>query len=141
MLNALSTRSVLGLLVLAAPLMAIIPPGIDLQLAGAKQLSSFEYSVMSGDTISLIVTAKPLAQISAFALQLDENGEWTGVQIPLLDVEESLSGKESVELVVPEGAKGMFEVKAVALTADGEVLHSVDLRVVVAQPCPSPILN
>ena len=58
MLNALSIRTVLGLLVLAAPVMAIIPPGIDLQLSGAQQLSSFEYSVQGGDKVALSVVAK-----------------------------------------------------------------------------------
>ena len=133
MLNALSTRSVLGLLVLAAPLMAIIPPGIDLQLAGAKQLSSFEYSVLGGDKIELSVAAPPHALIWGFALQLDENGEWTGVLVPLLYEEDAASGQASVKMNVPEGVAGMFQVEAVALTAYGEVLHSATLRLLVEQ--------
>ena len=130
MLNAISIRTVLGLLVLAAPVMAIIPPGIDLQLAGAEQLSSFEYAVKGGDKVGLSVVAKPDALIWAFALQLDENGEWTGVLVPLIYEEDSASGQASVELKVPEGVAGMFEVQAVAISG-AEVLHSATLRVLV----------
>jgi hypothetical protein len=132
MLNAISTRAVLGLLVLAAPLLAIIPPGIDLQLAGAQQLSSFEYTVKGGDKIGLSVVAKEHALIWAFALQLDESGEWTGVLVPLIYEEDAASGQASVEMQVPEGVAGMFEVKAVAISGS-DVLESATFRVLVQQ--------
>src|SRR5262245_34079626 len=135
MLNAISTRTVLGLLVLAAPVMAIIPPAIDLKLMGAEQISSFEYSVKGGDKVGLAMDAKVPAQIAAFALGLDESGEWNGTYFPLIHVEDSATGAASVELIVPEGVSGMFEVKAMAL-AGNEVLESATLRVQVLQAEP-----
>ncbi len=133
MLNALSIRKVLGLLVLVSvPAMAIIPADVDIQLGGAQQVSNFEYSVKGGDKISLLVTSKPHALIFAFAMPLDDQGS---VLLPLLKEKASASGQVYAELTVPKGVAGVFQVQAFALSAEGEEFQSAILWVeVVADP-------
>jgi len=127
MLNATSIRSLLGVLVLVcAPAMAIIPADIDIKLGGAQQVSIFGYQVKGGDKISLAFTTKPGALLFAFAMPLDDQDS---VLLPLLYEKASASGQAYTELTVPKGVAGVFQIEAVALSAEGEELHSAILWV------------
>src|SRR4029079_10670320 len=59
MINATSTRAVLGLMLLCAPALAIIEPSIEIRLGGAEQVLANTYVVSQRDTVTLAVTAKP----------------------------------------------------------------------------------
>ena len=133
MLNALSIRKVLGLLVLVCvPAMALIAADVDIKLGGAQQLSNFEYSVAGGQKISLTITSKPGALIMAFAMPLDNA---SSVLLPLLNEKASASGQVSAEFLVPKGVGGVFQVQAFAFPVEGGELQSAILWVeVVAAP-------
>src|SRR5262245_49154627 len=134
MLNALSIRKVLGLLILVcAPALAIIPSDIDLKLVGAQQVSNFEYQVAAGDAVSLKITTKPGALIFAFASSLDDGGS---VVIPLITEKASALGELHVDLTVPKGLTGVFQVEAVGLGPEGGEIHSSILWVEVLGDSP-----
>jgi hypothetical protein len=130
MINATSTRAVLGLVILCAPAMAIIEPSIDIRLGGAEQVFANTYVVSQRDTVTLAVTAKPGEMIWAFALPLDENLEWTGdFLLTLMFSLDVPTGTLATDIMVPVGAAGSFMICAVAIADDGTVTHSPNLIV------------
>jgi hypothetical protein len=134
MLNAISTRAVLSLILLCAPAMAIIPPSIDIRLDGAAQVGEYAYAVQSGDKVGLAVSAKAGDLVWAYALPLDKNGEWDGsAVVTLLFTDESALGEIATELVVPNSVAGKFQIEALAISQANEVKHSATLVVEVKQ--------
>ena len=149
MLNATSTRALLGALILVcAPAMAIIPPSVEIRLAGAQQVGAYAYSVHESDPVSLTVSAEPGSLIWAFAAAVGPNDEVDySVVVTLMLDRDAKTGRISAALVVPKNLAGRtFAIEAISLSDSGEMSFSTTLIVSVlsahsAQNATDPVLE
>jgi hypothetical protein len=114
--------------------MAIIPPSVDIQLGGARQVGPYAYDVRDGDLVSLFVSAEPGDMIWAFAASLDANDEVDySLVVTLLFDRDAKTGKLSGSFIVPKNLAGRsFQIEAVALSDKGEMSWSTSLIVSVS---------
>ena len=134
MLNATSTRALLGALILVcAPAMAIIPPSVEIRLGGAEQVGAYAYSVHEGDLVSLTVSGRARKPDLGVRRRGRPDGEVDYSFVVTLMVDrDAKTGRISTALQVPKNLAGRtFAIEAISLSDNGEMSFSTTLLVSV----------